>query len=115
MVVAWTDTTAGVVVKELAPNSGLKILWVRTPATFVNGTDTLAVDLRKFGASILIGVVGFQETTAGSVTTQFGVDATGGLKGLTTAVVQAATTSIATITPLLPANTCISSFLIFCQ
>jgi hypothetical protein len=109
--VAFTDTTSGVTVKEIAPNTGLKILMVKVPATFVNGTDTLAIDLTKFGAYILLGIVGFQETTVGSITTQFGVDATGGLKGITTAV----SAGTLTITPLLPANTCVSSFIIFCQ
>lgn len=108
--VAWTDTTTGVSVKELAPNGGMKIIAVKVPATFVNGTDTLAITLASYGATALLGVIGFQETTAKSVTTQFGVDATGGLKGMTTAVAA----GVLTITPLLPANTCISTFIIFC-
>jgi hypothetical protein len=111
---AWTDTTAGIVVKEVAPNAGLKVISVRTPATFSTTTnDTMAVDLRKFGGSQLIGVLGFQETTTGSITTQMGVTAAGGLSGFTTAVVQAATTSIATISTVAPANACIHTFVIF--
>ena len=117
MAVAWTDTTAGVICKDISPNMGLKIIHARLPATFVNGTDTFAIDLRKFGATSCAGVLMFEETTAGSVTLQSAVSPTlGGVSGLTTAVVTTAgaiTTSILTITPLLPANTCITSFVIF--
>jgi hypothetical protein len=111
MAVAWTDTTAGVVVKDVTPNLGVKIIHVRTPATFVNGTDTIAIDLKKFGANNISGVLMFEETTAGSITLQSAVSATlGGVSGFTTAVSAA---SVLTITPLLPANTCITSFIIF--
>lgn len=73
MTVAFVDgTTAGVETKEIVPNSGVKILQVRVPATFVWGTDTLAVDLTKYGAKFCAGVLGFVETTAGSVTVTCG-------------------------------------------
>lgn len=74
--VAFTDTTSGVVTKEIVPNSGVKIIQVRVPATFVWGTDTLAVDLTKFGAYYCAGVLGFVETTVGSVTVPCGAAGT---------------------------------------
>jgi hypothetical protein len=111
MAVAWTDTTSGVTVKEITPNSGVKIIIVRTPATFSTTTnDTMAVDLTKFGAYYCAGVLGFQETTVGSITTQMGVTAAGGLSGFTTAVV----TGTLTITTVAPASgACVHSFIIF--
>jgi len=110
MAVAWTDATAGVSVKEITPNSGVKIIVAKVPATFVNGTDTLAVDLKKFGANTVNGVLMFQESTAGSIVLQGAVHAaTGSVVGFTTAVAA----GVLTITPLLPASTCITSFIIF--
>jgi len=82
--VDFTDgTTAGVVTKEVTPNAGLKILQVRVPATFVWGTDNLIVDLADYGAASVAGVLGFVETTAGSVTVPCG---TAGVQSGTTAV-----------------------------
>ena len=74
--VAFTDTTSGVVTKDVSPQLGVKILQVRVPATFVWGTDTLEVDLTKFGAYYCAGVLGFIETTAGSVTVPCGAAGT---------------------------------------
>jgi len=66
--VAFTDgTTAGVVTKEIEPNTGVKIIQVRVPATFVWSVDTLAVDLAKYGCTKVAGVLGAIETTAGSI------------------------------------------------
>lgn len=74
---AFTDgTTSGVVTKEIVPNAGIKILQVRVPATFVWGTDTLAVDLTKYGARYCAGILCFVETTAGSVTVPCGAAGT---------------------------------------
>ena len=73
MVVAFVDgTTAGVVTKEIAPNAGIKIIVTRVPSTFVWGTDTLAIDLSDYGAYSVSGVLGFVETTAGSITVPCG-------------------------------------------
>uniref|UniRef100_A0A6M3L3K0 Uncharacterized protein n=1 Tax=viral metagenome TaxID=1070528 RepID=A0A6M3L3K0_9ZZZZ len=107
---AWTQASTGVVVKDWLPNLGFKIIHVKTPAGFINGTDTMAVDLTKYGARNIIGVIGFQETTAGSVTLMMAVSATtGGVAGLTTAV----SSGTLTITTVLPANTCVTNFIIF--
>lgn len=83
---ALTESTSGVVVKSMAPNSGLAMIAVTVPTTFVWGTDTIAIDLAKHGGSKLIGWFGFVESTAGSIV----IPATG-----TTAV----STTTATITP----------------
>jgi hypothetical protein len=108
--VAWVTTSTGVVCKEIVPNMGYKMIFARLPATFVNGTDTFAIDLTPYGCSKIAGVLMFQETTAGSVTLQSAVSATlVGVAGLTTAV----SSGTLTITPLLPANTCITNFIIF--
>jgi hypothetical protein len=107
---AWTDTSTGIVVKEVSPNSGLKIIHVKTGAGYVAAADTMAVDLKKFGANQCIGVLMFQETTAGSIIQQSAIkDDTGGVVGFTTAVV----TGVLTITTKLPAVTCTHSFIIF--
>jgi len=107
---AWTQATSGVSVNEITPALGFKMILVKTPATFVNGTDTMAIDLTKYGCRNCAGVLMFQETTAGSVTLLNAVSATtGGVVGLTTAV----SAGTLTISPLLPANTCITNFVIF--
>jgi hypothetical protein len=106
----WTQSSTGVEVRDWLPNLGFKIVHVKVPSTFASGTDTLTVDLTKYGARNVIGVLGFQETTVGSVTQQMAVSATlGGAVGLTTSV----STGTLTITPLLPATTCVTDFIIF--
>jgi hypothetical protein len=68
MPVTFTDrTTAGVVTKNVTPQIGLKIIQVRVPATFVWGTDSIAIDLRKYGANNISGFLAFEESTAGSI------------------------------------------------
>jgi len=66
----FTDgTTSGVVTKDMT-NLGFKMLQVRVPTTFIWGTDSLIIDLTKYGASKLAGVLAFEETAEGSVTVQ---------------------------------------------
>jgi len=68
MVVNFTDgTTTDVVTTEITPNSGIKVIQVRVPATFIWGTDAIIVDLSDYGATKVAGVLAFEETTAGSV------------------------------------------------
>jgi hypothetical protein len=55
---------------EVTPNPGVKIIQVVTDATVVGGTDTLTVDLTKYGARNVHAVLGFDETTTGSVVVQ---------------------------------------------
>ena len=54
---------------EITPNAGVKIIQVITADTVDDG-DTLTVDLEKYGCSNVNGVIGFIETTAGSVVVQ---------------------------------------------
>jgi len=56
----------GSTVTEVAPNAGVKVIQVVTPATADNG-DTVAVDLTDYGASNIHGILGFTESTTGSV------------------------------------------------
>ena len=66
--VDFTDgTTAGVVTKDITPGLGVKVIQVRVPSTFVWGADKIIVDLKKYGANNITGVLAFEETTAGSV------------------------------------------------
>jgi hypothetical protein len=51
---------------EVTPNSGVKIIQVVTDATVDDG-DTMTVDLTKYGARNIHGILGFIETTTGSV------------------------------------------------
>jgi len=54
-------------VVEVAPNAGVKVLLVTTPAAFVGGTDTIAVDLGDYGCSKVYAVSGSSQTTTGEV------------------------------------------------
>jgi len=66
--VDFTDgTTAGVVTKEVAPNTGVKIIQVKVPETFVWATDSLIVDLGDYGASKITGFLAFIDSTEGSI------------------------------------------------
>jgi len=77
MTETFTDgTTAGVVTKDIVPAMGIKMLQVRVPATFVWGTDLLVVDLKDYGCNEIAGVLGFIETTAGSITVPCGAAGT---------------------------------------
>jgi len=68
MAVTFTDgTTAGVVTKDVIPQLAIKVLQVRVPVTFLWGTDILAIDLTRYGATMLAGVMSFEETTEGSI------------------------------------------------
>lgn len=63
-------TTSGVTAKDITPGLGVKIIQITVPATFVWGTDTLAVDLDEyFGCTKISGFLAFEEGTAGSVIT----------------------------------------------
>jgi len=64
----FTDgTTAGVVTTDVIPALSNKMIQVRVPATFVWGTDSIIVDLTKYGCRNISGFVAFEETTAGSI------------------------------------------------
>ncbi len=61
-------TTSGVVLKDIVPGLGVKVIQIRVPSTFIWGTDSIVVDLANYGASKVSGVLAFEETSAGSVT-----------------------------------------------
>ena len=86
-------------VKELAPNGGVKLLQVVTAATVVGGTDTITVDLSKYGCKNLHAIIGFDETTAGEVVVQ-------------TQPTTAVSAGVVTIT-LGGSNTCVHTFYIW--
>ena len=54
---------------EIAPNLGVKMIQLVTAATVVSA-DTLTVDLADYGCSNIHGILGFVETTEGSVIVQ---------------------------------------------
>jgi hypothetical protein len=56
----------GSVIKEVAPNAGVKVLQVVTPDTADNA-DTVAVDLTAYGCKNIAGILGFTQSTTGSV------------------------------------------------
>lgn len=53
-------------IKEVTPNLGVKLIQVVTAATVVSA-DTFTVDLSDYGCTNIHGILGFVETTAGSV------------------------------------------------
>jgi len=84
---------------EALPNSGITLIEVVTPATVVGGTDTFTVDLSKYGCTNIKGVLGFDETTTGSIVVQ----------NTCTTAVSSSTLTVTTVT----ANTCIHSYYIW--
>lgn len=64
----FTDgTTSGVTTKEVTPNTGVKKILVSVPSTFVWGTDSIVVDLTKYGMYYVTDFRAVEQTTAGSV------------------------------------------------
>jgi len=53
-------------IKEITPNLGVKVIQIVTAATVVSA-DTFTVDLSAYGCTNIHGILGFVETTAGSV------------------------------------------------
>ena len=53
-------------VLEITPNSGVKTIQVVTAATSDSG-NTVTVDLTAYGCTKLLGILGFNESTAGSI------------------------------------------------
>ena len=52
---------------EVAPNLGMKVLLVETPATFIGGTDSITVDLTKYGCTKIKAIFASSATTTGTV------------------------------------------------
>ena len=59
-------SVTGSTIKEVAPALGVKMLHVRTPATADDG-DTVEVDLSAYGCTNISGILGFTESTTGSI------------------------------------------------
>lgn len=53
-------------VTEIIPNLGVKVLKVKVGATADDG-DTVAVDLTAYGCTNIDGIIGFTESTTGSI------------------------------------------------
>lgn len=51
---------------EVAPNLGMKVLLVETPATFVGGTDSITVDLNLYGCTKIKAIFASSATTTGT-------------------------------------------------
>lgn len=51
---------------EIAPNAGVKVLKAKVAATVDDG-DTFTIDLTQFGCTNIDGIIGFTESTTGSM------------------------------------------------
>ncbi len=56
----------GTVTQE-APNQGVKVLMWELPDTVIGGTDTVQIDLNDYGATQLLTIDVWDQTTTGSV------------------------------------------------
>jgi len=54
-------------ITEVAPNAGVKVILAATPATFIGGTDSVAIDLGDYGASKVYSAHCMSMTTTGDV------------------------------------------------
>jgi len=56
----------GTVTQE-APNAGVKVLMWELADTVIGGTDTVQIDLNDYGATKLLSIDVYDQTTTGSV------------------------------------------------
>jgi len=56
----------GTVTQE-SPNAGVKVLMWELAATVIGGTDTVQIDLNDYGATKLLSIDVYDQTTTGSV------------------------------------------------
>lgn len=54
-------------VTQVAPNAGVKVLMWELADTVIGGTDTVQIDLGDYGASTLLAIDVYDQTTTGSV------------------------------------------------
>ena len=54
-------------VTQVAPNAGVKVLMWELADTVIGGTDTVQIDLGDYGASKLLAIDVYDQTTTGSV------------------------------------------------
>lgn len=79
-------------VVEIAPALGLKVISIETPVAFVGGTDTIAIDLKDYGATKIIASFASYQSTTGEVT----ADATMSVDSNTSGVLVMSTSSSGT-------------------
>ena len=56
----------GTITQE-APNQGVKVLMWEVADTVIGGTDTIQIDLNDYGATKLLSIDVYDQTTTGSV------------------------------------------------
>ena len=56
----------GTITQE-APNAGVKVLMWELPDTVIGGTDTVQIDLTDHGATQLLAIDVYDQTTTGSI------------------------------------------------
>ena len=54
-------------VTQVAPNAGVKCLMWELADTVIGGTDTVQIDLNDYGATTLLAIDVYDQTTTGSV------------------------------------------------
>lgn len=54
-------------ITQVSPNAGVKELMLELPDTVIGGTDTVQVDLNDHGATVLLAIDVYDQTTTGSV------------------------------------------------
>jgi len=79
---------------EIAPNAGIKVILVETPATFVGGTDTVTVDLGDYGCTKVHAIFASSQTTTGTVVVAATATVSSTSSGVVTIETSAAGTNI---------------------
>lgn len=79
-------------VVEVAPNAGVKVLLISTPAGFVGGTDDFTIDLNDYGCTKIHAIFASSQTTTGTVV----VAATASVTGISSGVATIETSSAGT-------------------
>ena len=77
---------------EVLPAIGLKVLMIETPATFIGGTDSITVDLSKYGCTKVKAIFASSQTTTGTVV----VAATASVTGISSDVATIETSATGT-------------------
>ena len=69
-------------VTEIAPNAGVKVLMLKTPVTFIGGTDTIAIDLNNYGCTKVSAIFATYQSTEGGVTADATIATTSNTAGV---------------------------------
>ncbi len=81
-------------VTEVAPNLGMKVLLITTPAAFVGGTDDFTIDLNDFGCTKVHAIYASSQTTTGTVVVAATATVTGISSGVATIETSATGTNV---------------------